>query len=180
MFLDLWYYSCNHAGMLRSEPTLQLRDSQSTAPCGPVLKSDCIIMSIDSRQTDASQRTTILIVEDDASLRLSVESFLHDNGYAVYSVGTKKAGWETLKRVEPTLVLLDLNLPDGSGLDLIRQIDREKLPVKVIIMSAMPTHHLQPDVGEKSLVASLTKPIDPATLLAAVEKATCNSPQVVN
>ena len=129
-------------------------------------------------KTELSKSITILIVEDDASVRSSVESFLHDLGYAVYSVGTKKAGWETLKRVEPTLVLLDLNLPDGSGLDLIRQIDQEKLAVKVIIMSAMPTHHLQPGVEGKILVASLTKPIDPDQLLDAVEKATGNSTPV--
>jgi DNA-binding response OmpR family regulator len=115
--------------------------------------------------------TSILLVEDDASLRRSLAEFLKESGYHPYSAGTMREAWETLRAVSPSVCLLDLNLPDGSGLDLLRGIVAESLPVRVIVMTAFPLKHLQPQFSERILVGWLTKPVAPGTLLEAVEAA---------
>lgn len=113
----------------------------------------------------------ILLVEDDASLRRVLGDFLKDAGYQPYAVGTMREAWETIRAVRPGVCLLDLNLPDGSGLDLLRRVVRERLDLRVIVMTAFPLVHLKPDYPESTLVAWLTKPVAPAALLDAVARA---------
>src|SRR5437868_6578551 len=79
-----------------------------------------------------SKPSTILLVEDDASLRQSLGDFLKDCGYHPFAVSTMREAWETLRAVHPRICLLDLNLPDGSGLDLLRRITQQNLDVRVI------------------------------------------------
>src|SRR5215471_791036 len=85
---------------------------------------------------DPSTTGSVLLVEDDVSLRRSLGEFLRDSGYQPYSVGTMREAWEALAAVQPSVCLLDLNLPDGSGLDLLRRIVQERLNVRVIVMTA--------------------------------------------
>ena len=124
-----------------------------------------------------SKLNSILLVEDDVSLRRSVGEFLKDNGYFLYTAGTMLEAWETIRAVRPGVCLLDLNLPDGSGLDLLRHIVREQASVRVIVMTAFPLQHLQPQYPPGTLVAWLTKPVSPAALLEAIEKAGDTLPQ---
>ena len=74
------------------------------------------------------------------------------------------------------MCLLDLNLPDGSGLDLLRQIVERNLPPLVVVMTAFPLHHLRPNYPTSTLVDWLTKPVPPSVLLAAVQQAMVEQP----
>jgi DNA-binding NtrC family response regulator len=114
---------------------------------------------------------TILLVEDDVSLRASVGEFLKDNGYRPLAAGTIREAWETIVAVQPPVCILDLNLPDGSGIDLLKRIADAKLPVQVIVMTAFPLSHLKPDDTAGTLIEWLTKPLAPVALLGAIEKA---------
>ena len=113
----------------------------------------------------------VLLVEDDVSLRRSVGEFLKENGFPLYTAGTMHEAWENILAIAPALCLLDLNLPDGSGLDLLHRIVEARSPVRVIVMTAFPLQHLQSRYPSDTISAWLTKPVDPATLLDAVEKA---------
>ena len=75
-----------------------------------------------------------------------------------------------LRRLRPAVCLLDMNLPDGSGLDLLRVVAGEGLGVRVIVMSAMPLGRLQEQFGPGVLAATLTKPVSPQQLLDAVTR----------
>jgi len=75
-----------------------------------------------------------------------------------------------LRSLKPGVCLLDLNLPDGSGLDLLRLIVDEKLPVRVIVMSALPLPRLRQQFPERVLAAMMTKPVSPLQLLDCVGK----------
>src|SRR5258708_7870362 len=116
-----------------------------------------------------SKPSTILLVEDDASLRKSLGDFLKDCGYHPHAVGTMREAWETLRAIKPRICLLDLNLPDGSGLDLLRRVAQERLGVRVIVMTASPPQPPRPSYPQAPPVAWLTKPVAPAALLAAVQ-----------
>jgi DNA-binding NarL/FixJ family response regulator len=65
-----------------------------------------------------------------------------------------------------------MNLPDGSGLDLLKLIVAENLPVRVIVMSAFPQPRLLEQFPKRVLAAMMTKPVSPLLLLECVDKIT--------
>ena len=69
----------------------------------------------------------ILIVEDDTGLREGIELALRQNDYNFAACGELQTAREILKENRVDLVLLDINLPDGSGYDLLKEIDRKSV-----------------------------------------------------
>jgi len=110
----------------------------------------------------------ILLVEDDASLRLSLDEFLRDRNYRTVVAANLRQASELLARHEPWLCLLDLNLPDGSGLELLGQVYSENHSCRVIVMTAFDLQHLRPTDASDCLVGWLNKPVNPAELLRLV------------
>jgi DNA-binding response OmpR family regulator len=78
----------------------------------------------------------ILIVEADALARLGLEYFLRREGFPAGSAGTLDEARKALAGVD--VIFLELNLPDGSGADLLREIRAAAMPVRVAIMAAKP------------------------------------------
>ena len=78
---------------------------------------------------------SILVVEDDAAIRSAVQRGLAERGYAVSSVATGLAGLEQVLAHHPDVVLLDLGLPDISGLTLISMV-RAASQVPIIVITA--------------------------------------------
>lgn len=70
-------------------------------------------------------RGDILLVEDDDSLSRAVSLTLTNEGYRVYTAGTAGETRALLLAVDPKLIICDINLPDGNGLDLCAEIRRE-------------------------------------------------------
>jgi len=79
--------------------------------------------------------TRILLVEDDEGITGMLRMELEEAGYAVEVAPDLAAARSSLAREEPAIVLLDLNLPDGSGLDLCREI-RTRSTVPILILTA--------------------------------------------
>ncbi len=77
----------------------------------------------------------ILIVEDDLTLRTGIMYGLRDDTYNLYQASNIDEARNIYESNEINLVILDINLPDGSGLDLLKEI-REKDNVSIIILSA--------------------------------------------
>lgn len=114
--------------------------------------------------------TPILLVEDDLSLRESLCAFLEDHGYQTLTAGSNREGWEALRRGRVRLCLLDLNLPDGSGVELLRRITDAGLDTRVVVMTAFDLQHLRPAGLGAALAAWMTKPVHPGELLKVVEQ----------
>lgn len=114
--------------------------------------------------------SSILLVEDDPSLQVSLRNFLQENGFETHAADTRAEGQRLLRSLRPAVCLLDLNLPDGSGLDLLRVIVEENLPVRVIVMSALPLPRLKQQFPETVLAAMMTKPVSPVQLLECMDK----------
>jgi two-component system phosphate regulon response regulator PhoB len=83
-----------------------------------------------------SQR--ILIIEDEPDIRKTLEYNISREGYKVLSASSLSEGKEQINSSDFSLILLDLMLPDGSGLDLCREIksDKDKSPTPIIILTA--------------------------------------------
>ncbi len=77
----------------------------------------------------------ILVIDDDAMLRWTLLEALRQWGYEATAAATTKAGWEQFAHLNPTIVLLDIGLPDGSGLDLLHDIKRRRPATSVIMMT---------------------------------------------
>ncbi len=78
---------------------------------------------------------TILIVDDEKTIRWSLSEAL-TNTYEVVDAGNAERGLRLFKEKSPDLLLLDMKLPDGSGLDILKEVKREDPSIPVIMMTA--------------------------------------------
>lgn len=113
----------------------------------------------------------VLIVEDDAGIATGLAAMLKTSGYAVDWVTTLSLATAAL-RVEPfDLALLDLNLPDGDGLDWLKRLRFSGSTMPVLIMTArdaLPDRITGLDEGADDY---LVKPFEPDELLARMRAA---------
>jgi DNA-binding NtrC family response regulator len=88
-----------------------------------------------ARQPEVSHRpaATVLVIDDEASIRESLETLLESDGYKPLSAATAEEGWSRMAEHPVDAVLLDFALPDQNGMDLLRQI-RERDPLLPVIM----------------------------------------------
>lgn len=110
---------------------------------------------------------TVLIVEDDRETREEIAETLSEEGYLVLPAGNAAEMWSQLEKHPVDLILLDLMLPDGNGLELARNI-RQRSKVGIIIVSGK-TAELDRVVGlEVGADDYITKPYSPRELIARV------------
>ena len=84
----------------------------------------------------AKQAFGILVVDDEKTLRYALQEGLSEEGYRVETAGDVAEAWERLAREEYHLALLDQKLPDGNGLELLRDIRSRHPEMQVVIMTA--------------------------------------------
>jgi CheY-like chemotaxis protein len=124
------------------------------------------------RESEATPPSSlrILVVEDEpATLRLMAR-LLRGLGYAVTTAGTIAAALEVSEAGEFDLVVSDIGMPDGSGLDLMRRVVSRHGPVPAI---ALTGYGMEEDIRrsrEAGFTAHLTKPIDFAKLEAMIRQ----------
>ena len=111
--------------------------------------------------------TEILLVEDEESVNRGIEFTLTKEGYQVETAGTIRQAEEILKRISPKMVICDINLPDGSGLDLIREIRKSSM-AHIICLTAMDTEMDQVIGYEAGADDYVTKPFSLSVLVLKV------------
>lgn len=109
----------------------------------------------------------ILLVEDDPSVAMALESALSGAGYEVLSTDLINSGFNIFQNSKPNLVILDVDLPDGSGMDLCKKIRAHKpLATTPVILL---TGHAELDSKVQGFACGadqyLTKPITAGELL---------------
>ncbi|WP_105619850.1 response regulator transcription factor [Vallitalea okinawensis] len=109
----------------------------------------------------------ILIVEDDEGLNRGVSYSFEKSGYEVHTAFNLKAASVLLKQLDIDMIVLDLNLPDGSGIDFCREIRKESV-VPIIMLTArdLEIDEIQGlDAGADDYI---TKPFSISILMARV------------
>ncbi len=78
----------------------------------------------------------ILLIEDEPSLRVTMQQYLESEGYAVTTAPTFRVASEKAHDYDYDCVVVDIGLPDGNGLDLIRQLKARQSAAGIIVVSA--------------------------------------------
>ncbi len=128
----------------------------------------------DDRGVSADDRRLVLCVDDNpANLELIEQIFLDRPAIAVVSTVQGRIAVDLARRQRPDLVLVDLNLPDIDGEEVIRllQADPDTARIPFVAISADATPERQQRVIELGALAYLTKPFDIAELLRVVDEA---------
>jgi DNA-binding response OmpR family regulator len=115
-----------------------------------------------------SQPATILVVEDEASIASFVSLYLKNAGYTVRAVATGGAALNHVAAEMPSLIILDLNLPDMDGIEICRRI-RKSSDVPILMLTARD-EDVDKIIGlEVGADDYLTKPFNPRELVARVK-----------
>ena len=112
----------------------------------------------------------ILIVDDDDSLRESMFSILESEGYIL---DVAKSGQEAETKVKNNfynLILLDIRLPDISGIELLAKINKYSPHMKKIMLTGFPDTDTAIKSVNKKADAYLVKPFDPEKLLEIISE----------
>ncbi len=113
----------------------------------------------------------VLIIDDERPVLMTLEALLKRHGYQVETAPTAAQGLKVLKSKSPTLVLLDLRLPDADGLEMLERIKSELPKVQVIILTAHDSLHNAIESIKRGAYHFISKPYAPEELLSLVEKA---------
>lgn len=111
----------------------------------------------------------ILIIDDDEELNELLSSFLPEYDFEVITANHPTLGLELLKKNEPHLIVLDINLPDKSGFEVCREIRQSKIKTPIIMLSAR--NNFTDKVTGLDLGADdyMPKPYEPRELVARIQ-----------
>ncbi|HET9491073.1 MAG TPA: response regulator [Methylomirabilota bacterium] len=101
---------------------------------------------------------SVLVVDDEADLAATCVRLLHRHGYNVVSAGTRRQALETLASGQYDLVVTDLRLPDGDGLDVVRAARALALPRPVVVITGFGSAQARQQALASGASAFLPKP----------------------
>jgi two-component system response regulator AtoC len=121
------------------------------------------------RRSQVAQR--ILIVDDDDSLRESLEMVLAAEGYEVHAAADAAEALATLERASVEVVLCDVRMPGMDGMELLPQLVRRLPGSTIVMMSAFGTEDLAVEALSRGAYDYLAKPFQPSEVLLTLRKA---------
>ncbi len=115
---------------------------------------------------------SVLIVDDDKKARENISEYLKLSGYEIMEAGTIKEARESISKNAPDIVVLDVQLPDGYGLDLLDELSKLPNKIPVIMMTGFGNIEMAVDAMKNGAHDFLTKPIkDIANLESSIQRA---------
>ena len=113
----------------------------------------------------------VLIVDDEASLRAMLEFFFHKKGYEVLTASNFTEGQAAALRGAPDLILCDIRMPDGNGLDLLRKTKLENPKIPIVMITAHTNTKDAIEAMKAGAADYIAKPFDVEELGLIVERA---------
>jgi DNA-binding NtrC family response regulator len=113
----------------------------------------------------------ILVIDDEDTIRGVFSALLKEKNYTVEEADTGKKGIEAARRFQPDIILLDMNLPDISGMEVLSFVKESSIPAEVIIITAYGTIKNAVEATRLGAYDYLQKPVDNEELLLAVSRA---------
>jgi len=113
---------------------------------------------------------TILIVDDEVEIVNLLSRVLKRQGFDVYEANTIHDGWQVLGNVTPDVLFLDINLPDGNGLNELADIKQRFPATKVIMISAFDMQEYRAKAQERGAYTFLSKPFNLTQVSDLIDK----------
>jgi two-component system response regulator AtoC len=116
-------------------------------------------------------KANILVVDDQESIRHFVGKALGDDGYTVQTTGSLREARQVLEHDVPDLGIFDLKLPDGTGIDLLREVKRAHPEIPIILMTAFGEVETAVEAMSAGAYWFVKKPFQNEELLALTGRA---------
>ncbi len=113
----------------------------------------------------------VYLVEDSEMLSMLYQDYLRAESYDIRAFRFGKEGLDALKEQPPQVLLLDLELPDMDGMDLLRYVSEQGLPTSVVVITAYGSVDIAVEAMRHSAFDFLTKPFDGKRLCTTVRNA---------
>jgi two-component system response regulator AtoC len=114
---------------------------------------------------------TIMIVDDEETFRKNAESYLSGRGFEVIGVGTLEDARAHLKKGEADIILLDVQLPDGYGPNLLFETENMLVRPPIILITAYGEIEMAVDAMKNGAHDFLTKPVEFTRLEKSIQRA---------
>ncbi|WP_226999046.1 response regulator transcription factor [Flavisolibacter tropicus] len=129
-----------------------------------------IDLSLPFRETGGIFTTMkLLIIEDEPALRESIQTYLEQQGFVCEAVADFKAGLQKVQQYDYDCVVVDINLPYGSGLDIVKELKAIEAKAGIIIISARASLEDKLTGLELGSDDYLTKPFHLSELSARIQ-----------
>jgi len=137
---------------------------------GPGIASESTLLVGDSIALGQGLSPLVLVVDDDFSIVRMIEWLLKQAGYRTASAADVAGALQGIRTLQPDLILLDVNLPDGSGFEVIRALNAEAtaFTTPILFISANDDTSTKVQGFEIGGVDYITKPIVGAEVIARV------------
>lgn len=112
--------------------------------------------------------TTILLIEDDPTIRLATEFALTKQGWAVSSCDDGLKGYDTALSINPDLILLDIMLPGMDGFEVVQKLRNAQIQAPVVMLTALSDDKDKIRGLDAGADDYITKPFSTEVLLARV------------
>lgn len=124
-----------------------------------------------SKEGKEENNKTILVVDDDEFNRMLFREILEDTGYGVIEAYDGVEGLKLINKYQPDLILLDQNMPNMNGLELLRQLNNTKRPLpNVVLISADDCSKLGNKFIELGVCGIVSKPVNRILLLEKISE----------
>ena len=115
--------------------------------------------------------TRILIADDHPMIRTALEALLRDTDYEIVgTAGTVDSTLREVERIQPDTLLLDLQMPGGSGMDVLRRLRAANMAVKVVLLTAAIDDSALLEANSLKVQGIVLKNSDPAYLLDCLDR----------
>jgi len=105
-------------------------------------------------------KTKILIVDDEHDIVELLEDLLLQKGYNVAKAFSQAEAREQIENFQPSIILLDIKLPDGDGVDLLKEIKVDHADIDVIMITGLADKEIALSALKNGAADYITKPID--------------------
>jgi len=119
----------------------------------------------------SNQKMTLLVVEDDATLVVVYEEYLHEEPCYTTYVETGTEALAAIQKQVPDVILLDLGLPDMNGIDILKYINEHQLPCLVVVVTAQGSVDVAVAAMRYKAVDFIEKPFDGQRLIVTIRSA---------
>ncbi|MFQ6112884.1 MAG: sigma-54-dependent transcriptional regulator [bacterium] len=117
------------------------------------------------------QTKSILIVDDEASVRESLEKALSKAGFITKTASSGNEAFAQLSKETVDIVLTDMKMPDGDGIALLKKIKKKYTDIEVILLTGYGTIESAVEAMKEGAYDFITKPFKKAVILSTVERA---------